>query len=63
MPSEPDWIQTAFCMAGLADAKPAPAAGYRNKFKSQGDEAADSTNSTEPDSLVLQHFREAFSLS
>ncbi|MCL6048616.1 hypothetical protein M5070_02245 [Neisseria meningitidis] len=29
----------------------------------QGDEAADSTNSTEPIHLVLQHLRESFSLS
>ena len=29
----------------------------------QGDEAADSTDSTEPIHLVLQHFRESFSLS
>ncbi|GEM_PF-5735214 len=34
------------------------------KFKSeQGDEAADSTDSTEPIHLVLQHLRESFSLS
>ncbi|EGQ77118.1 hypothetical protein HMPREF9418_1344 [Neisseria macacae ATCC 33926] len=33
-------------------------------FKSgQGDEAADSTDSTEPIHLVLQHLRESFSLS
>ncbi|WP_101116655.1 hypothetical protein, partial [Neisseria meningitidis] len=29
----------------------------------QGDEAADSTNSTEPIHLVFQHLRESFSLS
>ncbi len=29
----------------------------------QGDEAADSTNSTEPIHSVLQHLRESFSLS
>ncbi|MBW3923159.1 hypothetical protein HHC00_10515, partial [Neisseria meningitidis] len=29
----------------------------------QGDEAADSTDSTEPIHLVLQHLRESFSLS
>ncbi|WP_242555887.1 hypothetical protein, partial [Neisseria meningitidis] len=29
----------------------------------QGDEAADSTNSTKPIHLVLQHLRESFSLS
>ena len=34
------------------------------KFKSeQGDEAADSTDSTKPIHLVLQHLRESFSLS
>ena len=34
------------------------------KFKSgQGDEAADSTDSTQPIHLVLQHLRESFSLS
>ncbi|WP_186004400.1 hypothetical protein [Neisseria meningitidis] len=54
MPSEPDWIQTAFCMAGL----------IVNEQKSgQGDEAVDSTNSTEPIHFVLQHLRESFSLS
>ncbi|EET43158.1 hypothetical protein NEISICOT_03132 [Neisseria sicca ATCC 29256] len=37
---------------------------YSIKFKSgQGDEAADSTDSTEPIHLVLQHLRESFSLS
>ncbi|WP_276317344.1 hypothetical protein [Neisseria meningitidis] len=36
----------------------------RIKFKSgQGNEAADSTNSTEPIHSVLQHLRESFSLS
>ncbi|EFH22901.1 hypothetical protein NEIPOLOT_01303 [Neisseria polysaccharea ATCC 43768] len=35
-----------------------------NERKSgQGDEAADSTDSTEPIHLVLEHLRESFSLS
>ncbi|WP_185080327.1 hypothetical protein [Neisseria meningitidis] len=33
------------------------------KKSGQGGEAADSTNSTEPIHLVLQHLRESFSLS
>ena len=37
---------------------------YNGLTKSgQGDEAADSTDSTEPIHLVLQHLRESFSLS
>ncbi|EET43672.1 hypothetical protein NEISICOT_02612 [Neisseria sicca ATCC 29256] len=46
--------------------KPLPALPqrYSGLTKSgQGDEAADSTDSTEPIHLVLQHLRESFSLS
>ena len=46
--------------------KPACGNGFYKwiKFKSgQGDKAADSTDSTEPIHLVLQHLRESFSLS
>ncbi|EET46030.1 hypothetical protein NEISICOT_00133 [Neisseria sicca ATCC 29256] len=34
-----------------------------NLNQDKGDEAADSTDSTEPIHLVLQHLRESFSLS
>ncbi|EIG28098.1 hypothetical protein HMPREF1051_0743 [Neisseria sicca VK64] len=51
-------------MVFIVQTTPAVCPIYWINFKSgQGDEAADSTDSTEPIHLVLQHLRESFSLS
>ena len=54
----------ASVMVFIVQTTPAVCPIYWINFKSgQGDEAADSTDSTEPIHLVLQHLRESFSLS